>query len=160
MLPFTFPTSVFSTSHFYSLIIVCLLYFVDYVPTGADEVKFQVTRQSNILINNIAYCYPPRFHFFYQSFDLDYIEDMLPALLVLMRNYVPYITLPISIAIGVIGYNIEGLISDKFTPTKKFSIEEERLERQLKEMENSDLTTQSLKSKSFVPKTVFDRNNP
>ncbi|GIX83475.1 uncharacterized protein CEXT_521231 [Caerostris extrusa] len=85
---------------------------------------------------------------------------MLPALLVLMRNYVPFITLPISIAIGVIGYNIEGLISDKFTPTKKFSIEEERLERQLKEMENSDLTTQSLKSKSFVPKTVFDRNNP
>ncbi|GFQ86974.1 uncharacterized protein TNCT_304971 [Trichonephila clavata] len=97
--------------------------------------------------------------FLHFSFDLDCIEDMLPALLAIMRNYVPYVTLPISIVIGVIGYNIEGLISDKFTPTKKISVEEERLERQLKEMENKkDLTTQSLKSKSFVPKTVFERN--
>ncbi|GFT56916.1 uncharacterized protein NPIL_544341 [Nephila pilipes] len=97
--------------------------------------------------------------FFCDSFDLDCIEDMLPALLAIMRNYVPYVTLPISIVIGVIGYNIEGLISDKFTPTKKISVEEERLERQLKEMDDSnDLATQSLKSKSFVPKTVFERN--
>ncbi|KAF8791314.1 Small integral membrane protein 12 like protein [Argiope bruennichi] len=85
---------------------------------------------------------------------------MLPALLAIARNYVPYITLPISIVIGIIGYNLEGLISDKFTPTKKMSIEEERLERKLKEMENNDLT-ESLKSKSFVPKTIFDRKiNP
>lgn len=83
---------------------------------------------------------------------------MLPALLVIVRNYVPYITLPISIAIGIIGYNIEGLISDKFTPTKKLSVEDERLERQLKEMENNDLSTKTLKSKSFVPKTVFEKN--
>ncbi|CAL1267161.1 unnamed protein product [Larinioides sclopetarius] len=95
--------------------------------------------------------------FLHFSFDLDCIEDMLPALLAIARNYVPYITLPISIAIGIIGYNLEGLISDRYTPTKKLSIEEERLERKLKEMENSDLTTESLKSKSFVPKTIFDR---
>lgn len=86
------------------------------------------------------------------------VLKMLPALLVIVRNYVPYITLPISIAIGIIGYNIEGLISDKFTPTKKLSVEDERLERQLKEMENNDLSTKTLKSKSFVPKTVFEKN--
>ncbi|KAG8198288.1 hypothetical protein JTE90_021542 [Oedothorax gibbosus] len=86
------------------------------------------------------------------------VLKMLPALLAIVRNYVPYVTLPISIAIGIIGYNIEGLISDKSTPTKKLSIEDERLERQLKEMDKKDLSTNTLKSKSFVPKTVFEKN--
>ncbi|KFM81682.1 hypothetical protein X975_11028, partial [Stegodyphus mimosarum] len=84
---------------------------------------------------------------------------MLPALFAIARGYIPYITLPISIVIGVIGYNIEGLLSDKYTPTKKLSTEEERLERQLKEMEDK-LAVDSLKSRKFVPKTVFEKNLP
>uniref|UniRef100_A0A2L2YAM7 Small integral membrane protein 12 n=1 Tax=Parasteatoda tepidariorum TaxID=114398 RepID=A0A2L2YAM7_PARTP len=83
---------------------------------------------------------------------------MLPVIYALMRSYAPYITLPVSIIIGVIGYNIEGLISDKYTPTKKLSFEEERLERQLQEMENSSATSKSLKTKYFVPKTIFEKN--
>lgn len=85
---------------------------------------------------------------------------MWPALFAVVRTYAPYVTLPISVAIGIIGYNIEGWISDKYTPTKKKSIEEERLERQLKEMEEKKDEDTSLKSKKFVPKTIFERNIP
>lgn len=83
---------------------------------------------------------------------------MWPAVFAVLRTYAPYITLPVSIVIGVVGYNIEGWISDKHTPTKKKSIGEERLERQLKEMEEDKDT--SLKSKKFVPKTIFEKNLP
>lgn len=85
---------------------------------------------------------------------------MWPAVFAVLRTYAPYITLPVSIVIGVVGYNIEGWISDKHTPTKKKSIGEERLERQLKEMEEEKDKDTSLKSKKFVPKTIFEKNLP
>lgn len=85
---------------------------------------------------------------------------MWPALFGAARAYAPYITLPVSVVIGIIGYNVEGWISDKYTPTKKLSVEEERLERQLKEMEENESKDYSLKSKKFVPKTIFEKNLP
>lgn len=85
---------------------------------------------------------------------------MWPAVFAIVRTYAPYITLPVSIVIGIVGYNIEGWISDKHTPTKKKSIGEERLERQLKEMDEEKDKDISLKSKKFVPKTIFERNLP
>lgn len=33
-----------------------------------------------------------------------------------MRGYAPYITLPFAAIVGFIGYNIEGRLSNKYTP--------------------------------------------
>uniref|UniRef100_A0A8D8C6F0 (northern house mosquito) hypothetical protein n=1 Tax=Culex pipiens TaxID=7175 RepID=A0A8D8C6F0_CULPI len=41
---------------------------------------------------------------------------MWPLILQFLRSNVAYITLPIAGIVGVIGYNIESLLSDKYTP--------------------------------------------
>ncbi|KAK7794063.1 hypothetical protein R5R35_001317 [Gryllus longicercus] len=83
---------------------------------------------------------------------------MLPALFVVLRTYAPYITLPVAAVIGFIGYKIEGLMSDKYTPYQE-SIEEKREERLLKENLEKDVTNvDTLKEKKFVPRTVFEKN--
>uniref|UniRef100_A0A2C9JYU2 Small integral membrane protein 12 n=1 Tax=Biomphalaria glabrata TaxID=6526 RepID=A0A2C9JYU2_BIOGL len=76
------------------------------------------------------------------------------------RTYAPYITLPIAAVIGVVGYNIEWVLrKEKNTPFKAKSIQEERIERTLKELEMIDPTKiDSLKSKKDIPKTVLGRN--
>uniref|UniRef100_A0A1Q3FDD5 Putative conserved secreted protein n=1 Tax=Culex tarsalis TaxID=7177 RepID=A0A1Q3FDD5_CULTA len=53
---------------------------------------------------------------------------MWPLILQFMRSNVAYITLPIAGIVGVIGYNIESLLSDKYTPYSA-SIQEKREER-------------------------------
>lgn len=72
----------------------------------------------------------------------------------------PIIVLPFAMAVGAIGYAAERAIrGDKETPWKTKSIEEERDERHLAETENKDMTNvESLKAKTFVPKTIFERN--
>lgn len=78
------------------------------------------------------------------------------------RTYAPYIVWPFAAIIGVIGYNLEGAIRgpDKQTPWKKSSISEERDLRMLEENKNKDMTqVDSLKAKTFVPKTIFERNS-
>lgn len=49
---------------------------------------------------------------------------MWPLILQFVRANAAYITLPIAAIVGVIGYNIENLISDKYTPysSKQFLI--------------------------------------
>ena len=76
-----------------------------------------------------------------------------------LRVNAPYITLPFAAVVGIIGYNIEGLVSDRYTPFKK-SVEEQREERMLKELEMKTDAKQvdSLKEKKFVPQTIFERN--
>ena len=82
---------------------------------------------------------------------------MLP-ILAFLRMYAPYITLPIAAVVGVIGYNLESLISDKYTPYQK-SIEEKRQERLLEENLTKDVTSvDSLKERKFVPRTILERN--
>uniref|UniRef100_A0A131XEY7 Uncharacterized protein n=1 Tax=Hyalomma excavatum TaxID=257692 RepID=A0A131XEY7_9ACAR len=85
---------------------------------------------------------------------------VLPALYAALRVYAPYVTFPVAVIVGIIGYNIEGLISDRRTPNKKKSIDEERKERLLHELDSQKDVTQveRLKDKSFVPKTVLERN--
>jgi len=77
-----------------------------------------------------------------------------------MRLYAPYITVPAAAIVGVIGYNLENILSDKYTPYKKESIDEARTNRLL--AEQKDFTDpnvyERLKDKKFVPKSVFDRN--
>ena len=76
-----------------------------------------------------------------------------------LRVNAPYITLPFAAVVGIIGYNIEGLISDKYTPFKK-SVGEQREERMLKELEMKTDAKQveTLREKKFVPQTIFEKN--
>lgn len=84
---------------------------------------------------------------------------MLPVIFTVLRTYAPYITLPVAAVIGFIGYNVEGWVSDKYTPYNQESIEEKREERLLKENLERDVTlVDSLKEKKFVPRTVFEKN--
>ncbi|CAG0900129.1 unnamed protein product [Darwinula stevensoni] len=80
-----------------------------------------------------------------------YHEMVLPALWIILRTYAPYITLPIAAAVGVIGYQVEKRISDKYTPYQE-SIQEVRDDRILKEAKDP-LHYESLKERKFVPKT-------
>lgn len=83
---------------------------------------------------------------------------MLPILYAFIRSYAPYITLPVAAVIGVIGYKLEGFLSDKYTPYQG-SIEEKREERMLKENLEKDVTkVDSLKEKKFVPRSIFEKN--
>lgn len=72
---------------------------------------------------------------------------MLPILVNLMRPYVAYITFPVALVFGFVGYNIEGWVSDKYTPYSK-SVQEQRKERQEREG----------KTELVIPKTIFERN--
>ena len=74
---------------------------------------------------------------------------MWPVLMAAARNYAPMLVFPFAFAIGVVGYNLEGVVSDKSTPWKK-SVIERREERK----ENSDGQEEEFK----VPETIFDRN--
>lgn len=41
---------------------------------------------------------------------------MWPIILAILRRNAVYITLPIAGVVGFIGYNLESMISDKYTP--------------------------------------------
>lgn len=57
---------------------------------------------------------------------------MWPIIYGALRTYAPYITLPFAAVIGFVGYNLENILSDKYTPYNK-SIEEQRKDRLLDE---------------------------
>ncbi|EEB15413.1 conserved hypothetical protein [Pediculus humanus corporis] len=71
----------------------------------------------------------------------------------LISNYSLVLVFPISATVGFIGYKIEQLISDRYTPALK-SVKDEREERLLQE----DKDVESLKKHAFVPKTIFEKN--
>ncbi|KAK9496650.1 hypothetical protein O3M35_013086 [Rhynocoris fuscipes] len=79
---------------------------------------------------------------------------MFPLIFRAVRVYAPYITLPAAALIGIIGYNVENWLSDKYTPYQE-SIKEKRTERLL---ENGTSNDGSLKEKKFISDTVFDKN--
>ncbi|XP_053688471.1 small integral membrane protein 12-A [Sabethes cyaneus] len=74
---------------------------------------------------------------------------MWPIILHFIRSNAVYITLPIAGIIGVIGYNIESILSDKYTPYSA-SIEEKRAERITDD--------QNLKNAANVEKLVYREN--
>lgn len=83
---------------------------------------------------------------------------MWPIILNILRSNAPYLTLPFAAVIGIIGYNIERLVSDRSTPFKN-SVEEQREDRLLKNLEKVDAKQiDSLKEKKFVPHTIFEKN--
>jgi len=74
--------------------------------------------------------------------------------------YAPYIVFPFAFVVGVVGYNLEWTLrrADP-TPAKCRSIADERDLRLLDESEGKDMTRVSrLKDATFVPKTIFERN--
>lgn len=84
---------------------------------------------------------------------------MLPVLLAALRTYAPYVTFPVALVIGFVGYHLEGIVSDKHTPARRRSIEEERDERRLNETLHKDPTqVESLKAKQFIPNSVLNKN--
>lgn len=76
-----------------------------------------------------------------------------------MRPYVYYIALPVGIVVGGIGvYTVEQF--RKETPFKEKTIQEERDERKLRELEEHDATeVAKLIPKQDIPKTILDRND-
>ncbi|KAG7174958.1 Small integral membrane protein 12-A-like [Homarus americanus] len=82
---------------------------------------------------------------------------MWPIMMTFLRTYAPYVTLPAAAVIGFIGYNIEKQF--RTTPPSRPSVEEKRNERLLKEiMESEQMTPAPLSEKTFVPKTIFEKN--
>uniref|UniRef100_U5EXY5 Small integral membrane protein 12-A n=1 Tax=Corethrella appendiculata TaxID=1370023 RepID=U5EXY5_9DIPT len=74
---------------------------------------------------------------------------MWPLIYQFLRTNAVYITLPIAGVIGFVGYNLENILSDKYTPYAK-SIQENRAERMTKE--------DSLKDASNVEKLALKGN--
>ena len=83
---------------------------------------------------------------------------MLPFVFAALRTYAPYIVWPFAAIVGAIGYTIENTVrGNKQTPFRD-SISEEREERFLQEYQEHDPTqVESLKSRTFIPKTIFDK---
>lgn len=75
---------------------------------------------------------------------------MWPAVMAFARAYAPWIVFPAAVTVGFIGFNLEGLVSDRYTPWKKSAIER-REERRLQELEGNENTFE-------VPKTIFEKN--
>lgn len=78
---------------------------------------------------------------------------MWPVLMNVLRTYAPAITLPAAALIGFIGYNLESLF-DRSTPAPLEGIKDSREERRL----GDDTAVDALKDRSFVPRTVFEKN--
>jgi len=81
---------------------------------------------------------------------------MWPVIMAAMRTYAPYVVFPFAAAIGFIGYNIEGTISDRYTPWRGSVIE--RREQRLLEEEKEANASGGLKNPDFVPKSIFEKN--
>ncbi|CAG9135142.1 unnamed protein product [Plutella xylostella] len=79
---------------------------------------------------------------------------MWPILFRFLRANAPILTLPFAAVVGVIGYNLESLLSDKYTPFNK-PIQDQRVERQTEEELQGDPTkVEKLKYKE----NVFGKN--
>ncbi len=83
---------------------------------------------------------------------------MWPIVINFLRTYAPFVTLPIAAVIGFVGYNIEGLVSDKQTSFDK-SVKEAREERLMQNIEKDKaISVDSLKEHKFVPRSIFEKN--
>jgi uncharacterized protein YxeA len=80
-----------------------------------------------------------------------------PVILGFARTYATYIVWPVAFVVGIVGYNIESYRREgKEIEWKSKTIEDERLERQLKENEQQDVT--EVKELKYIPKLIFDKN--
>lgn len=85
----------------------------------------------------------------------------MPVLWAALRAYAPYVTFPVALVVGAVGYQLEWFIRGTPQQTKEEqSILEKREERTLQEAVGRDLTqVTSLKERlEFTPKAVLNRN--
>ncbi|EDW31996.1 GL11417 [Drosophila persimilis] len=79
---------------------------------------------------------------------------MWPLVMAVLRRNAVYITLPIAGVVGFIGYNLESLLSDKYTPYSP-SIQEVRSKR----LSEESLTTNADKLENLrLSGSVLERN--
>ena len=84
---------------------------------------------------------------------------MWPIILNFLRVNAPIITLPFAVLVGIIGYNVEGWITDRSTPSPNRGVEEQREDRLLEALDKIDAkAVDSLKDKKFVPRSIFEKN--
>ncbi|XP_060949054.1 small integral membrane protein 12 [Limanda limanda] len=86
---------------------------------------------------------------------------MWPLVWTAMRTYAPYVTFPVALVVGAVGYHLEWFI--RGTPktwVEEKGIQELRDERKLQEQAGMDGTqVLSLKDKlEFTPKAALNRN--
>ncbi|EDW01360.1 small integral membrane protein 12-A [Drosophila grimshawi] len=79
---------------------------------------------------------------------------MWPVVMALLRRNAVYITLPIAAVVGFIGYNLEDLLSDKYTPYSP-SIQEIRVKRLADE---SSVENAAKVEKLRLNSSVLERN--
>uniref|UniRef100_A0AAV2K9D6 Small integral membrane protein 12 n=1 Tax=Knipowitschia caucasica TaxID=637954 RepID=A0AAV2K9D6_KNICA len=79
-----------------------------------------------------------------------------------MRTYAPYITFPVALVVGAVGYHLEWFLSETPKSREEKSIFELREERKLQEQMGKDGTqVLSLKDKlEFTPKAALNKNRP
>lgn len=63
---------------------------------------------------------------------------MWPVVISVLRRYVPILTLPFACVVGAIGYQIEGWVSDKYTPASA-PIIQQRNERLLQDPDSGTI---------------------
>nr|XP_033810160.1 small integral membrane protein 12 [Geotrypetes seraphini] len=88
---------------------------------------------------------------------------MWPVLWMAARTYAPYVTFPVALVVGAVGYHLEWFLRGEPPPPaadEERSIVEQREERKLNELTGRDVTqVLSLKEKlEFAPKAVLNRN--
>ncbi|XP_031627839.1 small integral membrane protein 12-A [Contarinia nasturtii] len=79
---------------------------------------------------------------------------MWPIIMGALRRNAPFITLPFAAVIGFIGYKLEGILSDKFTPYNE-SIQDSRADRLANEEISHDPTKVE---KLRLKENVLERN--
>ncbi|XP_037041557.1 small integral membrane protein 12-A [Bradysia coprophila] len=79
---------------------------------------------------------------------------MWPIVMALLRRNAVYFTLPFAAVVGFIGYNVENLISDKYTPYSQ-SIQDNRADR----LADDDILANAAKvDKLKLKENVLGRN--
>lgn len=87
---------------------------------------------------------------------------MWPVVWTAARTYAPYVTFPVALVVGAVGYHLEWFVRGTPKMKEEMSILEQREERKLQEQVGTDGTqVLSLKEKlEFTPRAALNRNRP
>jgi len=79
-----------------------------------------------------------------------------------MRTYAPYVTFPVALVVGAVGYHLEWFIRGTPSQREEKSIQDLREERKMLEQAGKDSSqVLSLKDKlEFTPRAALNRNRP